>query len=780
MRTRLSVFAAFAILFGACVETPSEVAVTGIELSDKQIELIAGQTHTLTATVLPEDATNKAVQWVSLVPNVASVDDNGLVIAKEMGATTIDVTTADGGFKASCAVIVKMRVIPVESVTLNYDEYSIDEGGSLYLSAKVYPKDATNPNVIWSAEPASVLEVDNIGKVTAVGPGEGDVTVTTEDGGFTASCHITVIAKVINAESVTVAPASLELTEGETAQLTATVLPENTTDKTLEWRSTNSKVATVSDEGLVTAVGEGKATITAYCGAKTGTCEVTVKKVEVTGVTVTPPSITIMEGETHQLTATVSPAEADQTVQWASNDSNVAKVDATGLVTAVKAGSTRIYSRSKAFTDQSGWCDVTVTQDVTLKGISLSSAIMTLMVGESRTLTVTYNPSYASNKNITWSSSSPGVAAVSDGTVTAFAEGKATITATSEEGGHTATCEVTVSGSAGPMVYYWHGSTCYVNGAPDPRNGMFDKSGLKLYTTSAAKGADVFGKSLYSLERYNEYGRDIYLCRDREPLRKIPDELRVDGTKEVIAFCAQEGYYAILQQKSRGTQYSVWRGTYDGDPVEIPITGSFKSQYGINYLKMRALPDGRIIVSAKITNAYDENFIATYTILPGSESTDETIVCAASYAAEACLDVDEDGNVYLLKIDYPGNGEVGYFTCHLYKNGELVSKLEKTTYRNTAAIACSGGHVYIAVFDQDPTDQKEKNELRILKDGELLYAFKGITGIHYQWNRPIRVTPSGDVYVAVHTSLDSSALYKNGELLYSASYWAFNYYCVIE
>ena len=122
MRTRLSVFAAFAILFGACVETPSEVAVTGIELSDKQIELIAGQTHTLTATVLPEDATNKAVQWVSLVPNVASVDDNGLVIAKEMGATTIDVTTADGGFKASCAVIVKMRVIPVVSVTLNYDE----------------------------------------------------------------------------------------------------------------------------------------------------------------------------------------------------------------------------------------------------------------------------------------------------------------------------------------------------------------------------------------------------------------------------------------------------------------------------------------------------------------------------------------------------------------------------------------------------------------------------------------------------------------------------------
>ena len=364
MKSKLLAALAFAaVILSACNRTPAEVSVTGVSLSDTEIELIAGQTHNLTATVAPDNATNKKVEWKSGVPGVATVDDDGLVIALAMGASTITVTTVDGGFKASCAVIVKKRVIPVESVSLNHSEFAMDEGGDLYLSASVLPKDATDPSVIWTASPESVLSVNESGKVHAEGPGEGDVTVTTVDGGFKASCHITVKAKTVNAESVTLSKDKLELTVGETATLTATVLPENTTDKTIDWRSADTSIATVDQNGTVTAVAPGKVNIRAVCGAKEAICEVSVKAIQATGLTVEPQTATLMEGETIQLKATVYPASADQTVEWASNDTKVAKVDANGLVTATGAGKTQIYARSKAFNNVKSYCELTVHND---------------------------------------------------------------------------------------------------------------------------------------------------------------------------------------------------------------------------------------------------------------------------------------------------------------------------------------------------------------------------------------------------------------------------------
>lgn len=207
MKSRvLALTALAAFIFSACVQTPAEVSVTGISLSEDDIELTEGQTHTLVATVLPENAANKAVEWKSAVPDVATVTGDGIVEALAMGATTITATTQDGGFKASCRVIVKKKLIHVQSVSLNLPSITITEGGSVILGATVLPANADDRSVTWSASPESVVTVEqngHNGNVTAVGPGEGTVTVTTNDGGLQATCKVTVEAATIAVESVT-------------------------------------------------------------------------------------------------------------------------------------------------------------------------------------------------------------------------------------------------------------------------------------------------------------------------------------------------------------------------------------------------------------------------------------------------------------------------------------------------------------------------------------------------------------------------------------------------
>jgi len=754
-----------ALLATSCVDNPAEVAVTGVKLSDKEIELIEGQTHNLTATVLPDNATNKNVTWTSLVPDVATVGDDGTVVAMAMGASTITVRTVDGGFTADCAVIVKMRVIPVESISLNYDKIGINEGSEVYLSATVLPANATNKNVKWSASPENVLSVDGSGHVTGLIPGEGYVTATTEDGGFTATCHIIVNPVIVNAERVTLDKETLELTEGETAVLTATVLPENTTDKTLEWRTSDENVATVDQEGKVTAIDSGKAWITASCGVIEASCEVTVKKVEVTDLTIEPTSVTLTEGETIQLSASISPADADQTVEWASIHPAIATVDMnSGLVTAVSEGETRIYARSKYFTNVQAYCEVKVTPDPSLKGISLSSSVMTLQVGESKTLSVSFNPPYAANKNVTWTSTSTAVAAVSqEGVVTAFSEGNATVTAVAEDGGYSASCEVTVSGAAGPMVYYWVDGVCYLNGAPDPRNGIFDTQDLKLLSYGAT-GADCVGKTLYTIETY-KVGKDFvpapYLCKDREPMIQLPKSF---NDKEIHALCAQDDYYAFLTGVS---QITLWKGKYDGTLEEIPVSGSYIDIFSPH---MATLPDGSIIIAARIKDAFGKSKYATYTVSKENIITEK--IFANAISGDINISVADNGDVYAFVVDYDTN-DYSQYLGYLYKNEELVASVDKISQYNIGAVACNGNSVYTAVNDL------ERQETRIHKDGTLLYSISTDFIIHYHHNRPMVVTKTGDVYLALYRP-SNSALYKNGKLLYSANCDAFRFFCIVE
>jgi uncharacterized protein YjdB len=223
------------------------------------------------ATVAPANATNKDVTWTSDNEAVATVA-NGVVTAVAEGTATITVTTVDGSFTATCVVTVKP--ISVKGIALDKTALTLKAKQTATLVATITPADAANQNVTWATDNAEVATVEN-GVVTAVAVGTATITVTTEDGAFTATCAVTVEATPVT--GVTLDVTELALVVPETATLTATVTPEDATNKAVVWASDNEAVATVA-EGVVTAVAEGTATITVTTedGSFTATCVVNV------------------------------------------------------------------------------------------------------------------------------------------------------------------------------------------------------------------------------------------------------------------------------------------------------------------------------------------------------------------------------------------------------------------------------------------------------------------------------------------------------------------------
>ena len=230
------------------------VDVASISLSKEELTLKEGDSETITATVKPDDATDKTVTWTSSDPSVATVDGGKIEAVKEGTAT---VTAKAGDKTATCKVTVDKKVIAVESVELDKTEVELTEGDSVTLTATVKPDDATDKTVTWTSSDPAVATVDG-GKIEAVK--EGSATITAKSGEKSATCQVTVKKKVIAVESVELDKTEVELNEGDSVTLTATVKPDDATDKTVTWTSSDPSVATV-DKGKIEAVKEGTATI---------------------------------------------------------------------------------------------------------------------------------------------------------------------------------------------------------------------------------------------------------------------------------------------------------------------------------------------------------------------------------------------------------------------------------------------------------------------------------------------------------------------------------------
>lgn len=238
------------------------------------------------------------------------------------------------------------KVVAVNSVAISPNgPITLFPGEEVTLTASIEPENSTTRKAEWSSDNSSIATVTATGKVKAIAVGTAIITAKAED--KVATCRIDVTEEIIEAEDIVISPTGPQtLQPGEELQLTATISPENATNKSVIWSSDDRDIAMVDATGLVKAIDEGVAIITASIGKLTATCKLTVAReiIEVTSVEITPEGpITITEGEELQLTAIIAPENAtNKEVTWSSSDKTIATVSETGLVTAIAAGEATI------------------------------------------------------------------------------------------------------------------------------------------------------------------------------------------------------------------------------------------------------------------------------------------------------------------------------------------------------------------------------------------------------------------------------------------------------
>lgn len=424
-----------------------------ITVIPSQISLRVGQTSELAATVIPETTTDKSIRWSSSDTDIVAVLEDGQIKALSLGEVIIRATAVDGSdVYGECKVIVEPT--PVTAVSIVYDgSKSLYVGDSAQLSIEVTPDDATDKTIRWQVQNANVLSVDENGLLTAVGLGEAWVSATAASG---VSHYMVFQVVPTPVSSINLTPSDVTLRVGDTALIEAEVLPADATDKEIYWSSLNPSVASVNNEGLVTANSLGSADILAAAADGNDVqaiCKVTVEPTPATGIKIEQAGpIHIKVGETLQLTAVVSPADAtDKTITWSSDAPESVSVDSNGLITCHALGVLKITATNSA--GISDFVEVEV-QNTLAEGLSLNRSTASLKVGNTIRLEPIFTPATTTDQTVSWSSSDPGIASVTeDGTVLAIALGECEIACRSLDGSDlTAICSITVRETAAESV----------------------------------------------------------------------------------------------------------------------------------------------------------------------------------------------------------------------------------------------------------------------------------------------------------------------------------------
>lgn len=402
---------------GYCDVTVKKKTVlpTGITIPD-ELELIVGENQTLSPTILPSDA-ETTLTWITSDPNIASVS-YGDVKAISIGECNITVLTTNG---LSDICHVKVNPILPESIIVTPEQETLFEGESLKLNVEVLPANSKQ-EVVWESSDATVAEVSSNGEVHAIEAGSCDIIARTVNG-LTASCAITVNRKIIHPESIAL-PESLDMRVGDTERLTVTITPDDS-EYTLIWSSSNEDIAIVT-EGVVTAIGIGECELSVSTDNDlTSSTRIIVNPALPSSISISIVEITLTEGNTHQLYATVEPENCENTVVWKSSNESVATVSQVGIVTAVSEGLCEVTANtSNGLTAR---CEVIVTKAI-VEPTSISiPSMVEMIVGEDMYLDVVILPENAET-TLTWETTDKTIVAVVDGHIIAVTEGECDVT----------------------------------------------------------------------------------------------------------------------------------------------------------------------------------------------------------------------------------------------------------------------------------------------------------------------------------------------------------------
>lgn len=324
------------------------------------------ETLQLTATILPATTTDKTLTWSSSDSAVATVDANGKVTAVKAGEATITVTTTSG--KSATLRVTVLQ--PSSGVEIDFaasgiegENMTLNVGETKTIAVKVTPADSTD-KLTWTSSNPEIATVDANGKVAAIKAGETTITVTTTSG-KSATLKVTVLQP---ATGIELNEEKVDLKVGETVQLAAAILPDESTDTEVVWATSDASIATVDANGLVAAVALGEADITVSVKANPeikSVCKVSVVPTLATLITLDKTSVTVVEGTEFDLVATVLPDDVtDKTVAWSSSDETIATVDDKGHVKVLGSGECDIIAATTDGSDLKATCKLNALSGV--------------------------------------------------------------------------------------------------------------------------------------------------------------------------------------------------------------------------------------------------------------------------------------------------------------------------------------------------------------------------------------------------------------------------------
>ncbi len=424
-----------------CTITVKKIA-TGVKLDVSKLDMKSGDYYYLKADLTPKDSTDTVLVWESSDTKVATVNEEGRVVARDSGQAIIMVRTEAGGI-AYCKVTVTQ---PVEGLIINFSEKTIYVGDKLELKVSVSPSEASKREVIWKSSNTEVATVTEDGEVKGIAGGTALITCTTVEGGYTATCVLTVRELV---STIKLNHENYRIGLDKTFILEAIVSTQNATNKNVTWKSSNPKVASVNNKGKVTGLAYGFATITATAqdGSEVeAACEVEVVR-PVTRVSLNKSFMNMLVGDGMELKATLEPKNATYgKVSWSSSNDKVAMVDDDGFVTAIGQGEAIITATAQDDSGKKATCYVTVSNRVPATGITLANRSLVMVPGEDKLVQTVISP-VNSTDALSWSTDNVAVAKVDSktGKITAVSIGTANVTVMTASG-KTAIIEITVIG----------------------------------------------------------------------------------------------------------------------------------------------------------------------------------------------------------------------------------------------------------------------------------------------------------------------------------------------
>ena len=486
---------------------PHKVAVTGVSLKPNTLSLKVGKAEALSAVIIPANADNKTVSWSTSDPSVATVAD-GLVTAVKEGSATITVTTADGGKTATCAVTVTADVVPVTGIKLNMETADLEVGKTLQLEAILEPANTTERNVTWSSSKPEIATVDENGLVT--GASAGEATITAKVASFEASCKVTASDPMVAVD--------LGLS--------------------VKWGSRNLGAQTSQDAGNYFAWGETEpkdlfswdnykwydgSNITKY--NTTDGQSLLLPEDDAASVALGDKWRLPREEEFYELVAQCK-------WTWTEKGMNVEGPNGNEIFMPFTEPSTGLYWTMNSagdyysvyyyYTADSHYSNMYYKcLGLSIRpvygelprptAVKLNKTEVTRYPGGLVNLKATVTPAKAANKNVTWSSSNEGVATVdANGRVTVLAEGEATITVTTMDGGLTAQCKVTVNPTPEAAVF----DVSAFNSSSEEEPILILKEGLSTATFTRKDGTiDFNGHSISVVNmQNNDSDKVVGLC----------------------------------------------------------------------------------------------------------------------------------------------------------------------------------------------------------------------------------------------------------------------------